>query len=133
MLKIVEAVNKNSVRLPVKPGVKITPGHIVKTTMFGNQLVIDVCDGDSPFGISGNRCIGGTFVDYKRIVRVYLQRMIVNITKFDRNSNMGIGDSVYCNEVGVLTSNKPFLDSIVLGKVILPASDNRKDIQILWL
>lgn len=133
MFKLVEAITLEPIRLPIKPGIKIVPGHIVKTIYYEDNLVIDICDGYAPLGIAGNRCIGGTTIDYKRVVKVYPQRMIADLLKFDRKNIIEIGNSLYCNSNGVLTNKQPFEDSIVLGKVITPAGDNRRYMQILWI
>lgn len=133
MFKLVEAISLEPIRLPIKPGVKITPGHIVKTIEYEGSLVVDICDGYAPLGIAGNRCIGGQSVDYKKVVNVYPQRMIADLLKFDRNNLIEIGNSLYCDFSGVLTSKKPFENSIVLGKVITPAGDGRRYMQILWI
>lgn len=133
MFKIVESMSLEPVRLPVKPSTKITSGHIVKTTVYKGSVVIDICDGYEPLGIAGNRCVGGNELDYSKIVMVYPQRMIADILKFDRKNNIDIGNSLYCNKKGILTSKKPFDNSIVLGKVITPASKSQRYMQILWI
>lgn len=133
MFKLVEAMSLEPIRFPIKPGVKITPGHIVKTTIYKDTIVIDICDGHKPLGIAGNRCIGGNEIDYKKVVKVYPQRMIADLLKFDRKNNIDIGNSLYCNDKGMLTSEKPFEDAIVLGKVITPANESRRYMQILWI
>jgi len=133
MFKLIEAISLEPVRLPIKPGIKITPGHIVKIITYEDNLVVDICDGYDPLGIAGNRCIGGTSIDYKKIVRVYPQRMIADILKFDRKNNIQTGNSLYCDKRGVLTNVKPFENSIVLGKVITPADDGNRYMQILWI
>lgn len=133
MFKLVESTNSDPVRFPVAPGAKLTPGHIVSVYEHENHLVIDICDGREPLGILGNRCVGGNTIDFKNLAKVFPQRMIANISKFDRKNEIKIGDSLYCNERGVLSSKKPFKDSVILAKVITPVSKENKHIQILWL
>jgi len=133
MFKLVEATNLDPVRFPVAPGAKLTPGHIVSIYDDEGTLVIDICDGINPFGILGNRCVGGNVIDFKKVAKVFPQRMIADIDKFDRKSNIEIGSSLYCNKHGILTSQKLRENSLVLAKVITPASKDKKHMQILWL
>ena len=72
-------------------------------------------------------------MDFTKKGRVYLQRMIVHVSKFDRRSVVVSGISLYSNNRGVLTSRPPFHGAIVLAKVISPASDEKKHMEILWL
>ena len=133
MFKIVESINKDPVRFPIKPGVKLTPGHIVKIVQHEKDLVIDICDGRNAFGLLGNRCVGGNDVDLTKKGKVFLQRMVVDVDKFDRKNPIDIGSSLYCSVRGVLSSKKPFDDAVVLAKVISPATTEKKHMQILWL
>jgi hypothetical protein len=133
MFKLVESINREPIRFPVAPEAKLTPGHIVSVYDHDGTLVIDICDGINPFGILGNRCIGGNVIDFKKVAKVFPQRMIADINKFDRKSNIEVGSSLYCNKHGMLTSQKPCENSLVLAKVITPASENKKYMQILWL
>jgi hypothetical protein len=133
MFKVVESISKDSVRFPVKPGVKLTPGHVVKIVEYEGNLVVDLCDGYNAIGLLGNRCFGGNEIDFTKKAKVYPQRMIADVMKFDRKNAIESGNSLYCNSDGVLSSKKPFEGSMVLAKVISPATKKKRAMQILWL
>lgn len=132
-MKLVEAVGIEPMRFPVKPGIKLTPGHVVKIVEYNGNLVVDLCDGYNAIGLLGNRCVGGNDIDFTKKAKVYPQRMIADVLKFDRKSIVEPGYSLYCNTRGVLTSKKPFEGSVVLAKVVSPATEKRRAMQILWL
>lgn len=130
MFKILETNNKNPVRFPVVPGVKLSTGHIVKIVEYNNHLAIDLCDGYNAFGISGNRWSGEKELVLTKNIKIYPQRMIVTTNKYDRKNKINSCDSLYCNSKGMLTSKKPFEGAIVLAKVI---SCEKNQIVILWI
>lgn len=132
-MKLVEAVGVEPIRFPVKPGAKLTPGNVVKIIEYENDLVVDICDGYNAIGLLGNRCLGGNKIDFTKKAKVYPQRMIADVVKFDRKNAIKPGYSLYCNTKGILSSKKPFESSVVLAKVITPASEKSKAMQILWL
>ena len=133
MFKIVESLFMEPIRFPVKPGISLSPGNVVSIVEYKDDLVIDLCNGDSPFGLVGNRCFGGSLVDFERPANVYPQRMIVDLNRFDRDNKIQIGSSLYCNEEGLLSSKSPFENSFILAKVITPANEEKNHMQILWL
>jgi len=135
MFKLIESMYQDPIRLPLKPGLKLTAGHVVKFAEYNGDVVIDLCDGYSPIGLLGNRCCGGNVVDFTKRSRalVYPQRMIADIGKFDRRNEVKVGDSLYCNARGVLSSKRPFENAYVLAKVISIPSTEKKYMQILWL
>ncbi len=135
MLKLVEASYKDPLRFPIKPGLKLTSGHVVSIVEYEGNLVVDICDGKNPLGLLGNRCVGGNQIDFdtKKFAKVFSQRMIVNIDKFDRTHKIEVGNSLYCNKRGMLTSKKQSDNCLVLAKVISTVSEDKKYLQILWL
>jgi hypothetical protein len=133
MFKVVESLLMNPIRFPIKPGAKLLPGNVVSIVDYKNSLVIDLCDGNNPFGLLGNRCFGGNSINFSRKAMVYPQRMIVDINRFDRENDIEIGDSLYCSKQGILSSQKPFDNSFMLAKVITPANTQKNHMQILWL
>jgi hypothetical protein len=132
-MKLVEAVGISPMRFPVKPGAKLTPGHVVKIVEYEGNLVVDLCDGYNAIGLLGNRCLGGNEINFTKKAKIYPQRMIADVTKFDRKNTIESGNSLYCNTKGVLSSKKPFEGSMVLAKVVSPATENKRAMQILWL
>jgi len=133
MFKLVESLFTEPVRFPIKPGVSLAPGHIVSIVDYEGDLVVDLCDGNSPFGLLGNRCFGGGFIDFGRKANVYPQRMVVDLNRFDRDHEINIGSSLYCNKMGLLSSQRPSEHAFILAKVITPASEEKSHMQILWL
>ena len=133
MFKVVESIFKEPVRFPIKPGIVLSPGNVVRLVDFEGNLVVDLCDGNIPFGLLGNRCFGGSSINFQRKANVYPQRMIVDLNRFDRAHEIKIGDSLYCNNIGLLSSNRPFENAFVLAKVITPASKEKNHMQVLWL
>lgn len=133
MFKLIDAISNEPIRFPVAPGANLKPGNIVSIYDHDGTLVIDICDGINPFGILGNKCVGGNTIDFKKLAKVFPQRMIVEIDKFDRKCNIEVNSSLYCNKHGILTSQKPNENSLVLAKVITTTSKEKKYIQILWL
>jgi hypothetical protein len=133
MFKVVESIFTNPIRFPAKPGISLLPGHVVSIVEYEDDIVIDLCDGNTPFGLVGNRCFGGNAVDFNQMANVYPQRMIVDLNRFDRGNDIKVGNSLYCNEFGVLSSKKPFDSAILLAKVITPAGAGKNHMQILWL
>jgi hypothetical protein len=132
-MKLVEAVGISPMRFPVKPGVKLVPGHVVKIVEYEGNLVVDLCDGYNAIGLLGNRCLGGNEINFTKKAKIYPQRMIADVMKFDRKNTIESGNSLYCNTKGVLSSKKPFEGSMVLAKVVSPATENKRAMQILWL
>ena len=133
MFRLVESTGPDPLRFPIKPGVKLMPGHVIKLVEHDGDLVADRCDGYAPLGLLGNRCIGKENVDFSRRADIYLQRMIADVGKFDRRNKIKTGSSLYCNRRGILSSKKPFEGALVLAKVITPANEEKKYMQILWL
>ena len=133
MFKITEAATRLPVRFPVKPGVVLAPGHVTKTVEYNGFLVTDICDGYDALGLVQNRCIGGNEIDFKNVAKIHLQRMIVDISKFDRENEIHKGNSLYCNGVGELSSKKPFENSLVLAKAISPCNEEKSHMTILWV
>jgi hypothetical protein len=135
MFKLIESLCRDPLRFPVKPGTKLTPGHVVSIVEYEGYLVVDVCEGKNTLGLLGNRCVGGNQIDFdtKKFAKVFAQRMIVDVDKFDRTHKIEVGNSLYCNKRGMLSSKKPSDSSLVLAKVITPASEDKKHMQILWL
>lgn len=133
MFRIVESILREPIRLPIKPGTRLVPGNVVSVVEYNGDLVVDLCDGNNPLGLVGNRCWGGYQLSFQRTAKVYPQRMIADVAKFDRQSKIDIGSSLYCNQRGCLTAEIPFEYAIVLAKVISPASDEKNYMQILWL
>jgi hypothetical protein len=133
MFKLIESLFVDPIHFPVKPGVSVSPGHVVSIVEYKDNLVIDLCDGSAPFGLVGNRCFGGNVVDFRQMANVYPQRMIVDLNRFDRESDIKVGSSLYCNEYGVLSSRQPFEGALLLAKVITPAGSKKNYMQILWL
>ena len=137
MFKITESIG-DPINLPVKPGIKLLPGNIVSIIEYGDDLAIDLYhsyDGKSPFGIVGKRFVSedGAAVDLTKTVKVYFHRMVVELTKFDKFNKIEVGSSLYAHKKGILTSKKPYNDSVLLAKVISPKTDEKKFISILWL
>jgi hypothetical protein len=133
MFRLVESLYQEPIRFPINPGSRLVPGNVVSVLDYNGNLVIDLCDGYKPLGLVGNRCWGGYQLSFQRTAKVYPQRMIADVAKFDRQSKIEAGASLYCNQRGVLTADPPHEWSIVLAKVISPASDEKNYMQILWL
>lgn len=134
MLKIVESIYSRFVRLPIKPGIKLVPGQLVKTANYKDYTVIDVSDGYNVFGICSNRVYSENIeVDYKCLAKVYCQKSIVHTDNFDRNCKLSIGCSLYSNQHGMLTSNKLYNNFIIIGKLISLFDINRKYIEFIFL
>lgn len=133
MFKLIESITRDPVRFPVKPGVRLAPGHVVKVVEYEGNLVIDLCNGENPLGLLGNKCLGGNTIDFTKVAKIYLQRMVADVSKFDRENKINIGSSLYCNSIGELSSKKLHEQSIILAKVISPATVEKKYMQILWL
>lgn len=133
MFKVVEAISKDPVRFPIKPGAKLIPGTVIKIVEYNKDLVVDLCDGYSPWGLLGNKCSGGDTIDFHNIAKVFPQRMIVDLSRFDKKNPIKIGSSLYCNSQGILSSKPPFEGAFILAKVITPANAKKKSMSILWL
>lgn len=133
MFRVVESLSTDPIRFPVKPGVSLSPGHVVSIVDYKDDLVIDLCDGHTPFGLLGNRCFGGNTIDFHRKANIFPQRMVVDLNRFDRDNEIIIGSSLYCNNEGILSSKKPFDEALMLAKVITPATKKKNYMQILWL
>jgi len=133
MFKVVESMCSEPIRFPIKPGVSISPGHVLSIVEYEGCLVFDISDGRQPFGVAGNRVKGADGLDYRLIVKGYIHRMILDISKFDRKNRIDIGTSLYCSQEGTLTSKRPYPDSVLLAKVIAPAGPGKKHMNILWL
>jgi len=133
MFKLVEAASPDPMRFPIKPGTKLTPGDVVRIVEYQGDMVTERCDGYSALGLLGNRCIGGEDVDFSKMAKIYPQRMIADVGRFDKRSQIEVGSSLYCSKRGVLSSKKPFAGAMILAKVITPASKEKKHMQILWL
>jgi hypothetical protein len=133
MFKIVECAFTHPIRMPVKPGIRISAGHIVRTIDYKNHVVVDISDGYSFLGVAGNRCKGGAEVDYGNVVKIFPQRMVLRIDKYDKKYPMGAGSSLYVGFDGILTSRKPHERAVITAKVISPETEERKFIEILYL
>lgn len=133
MFNIIESINKSPIRLPIKPGISLYPGNIVSIIEYEGNTVVDLCTGNNPLGLVSNRCFGGNKINLYHKASIHMQRMVLNLNRFDRKNNIEIGNSLYCNAQGLLSSKKPFEDAFVLCKVITPASKENNYMQILWL
>jgi hypothetical protein len=131
--RLVESENPSPMRFPVKPGIKLMPGDVVKLIDYQGDMVADKCDGYNPLGLLGNKCVGDDIINYSKSAQIYPQRMIADVGRFDRRNKIGIGSSLYCSKKGVLSSKQPYAGAMVLAKVITPANEEKSHMQILWL
>ena len=136
MLKIVEKLCEDPIHMLIKPGVKFEVGQIVKLIDFGDDIVVDICDGNLAFGIAGNRCYvdsDSVVYDLKRMLKVWSQRMVFRTTMFNHQYKYKAGGGLYVDGEGVLTTEKTKEDSTCVARVISGPNGKRKYIEALWL
>lgn len=132
--EIRDSLISGKIRLPVKPGMKLIPGTIVKISNYNNNVVVDICDGENPFGLIKNKVINlNDYIDFSLMCEIHFHRMVLDTVRFDRKNYIEIGSSLYCNDKGLLTSKKPRDNSLILAKVISPSRGEKKHMTIFWL
>ena len=134
MLKIIECIDRNLLlRFPIKPELKIIPGNLVKITEYQGSFLTEISDGHSIIGIATNKVIGANEIRYSSVVRIFSQRAILRTNKYDHKNKISAGDSLYCSNIGEITSKIPFEGAIPIGKAVSLSEDKKSILEFLFL
>jgi hypothetical protein len=136
MFKIIESISMDPIRLPMCENISFfRPGFICKII---DHLYCDVSDGNSVFGILGERFDHTTKVNdheirLQKFVNVYTQRMIFRTNEYMFGDYYKSGAKLYVNNRGLLTVKEPYKDAVYYGRVISPPNVDRQYMEALWI
>ena len=133
--EIREKVIDTPVRMLAMPGVRFEPGMVVKLSEFQNNIVCDISNGQAAFGIVGNAIyINDNTISFSsnNMLEIWGQRMVFRTNNCEPG-DYETGDALYVSENGLLTIEKPFDDSYIVGRVISSFSNHRMRFEALWL
>jgi hypothetical protein len=136
LLKIIEKICDGPAKMLVMPGVKFMPGHIVKLTEYGQDVVCDLCDGTGAVGVAGSRCYVKTSevsFDPKLMLKVWPQRMVFRTDRYEEEGMPEEGGGpLYVSGRGLLTVIKPE-KGLYVARLIRPPDAERTYLEALWL
>jgi len=118
MLKVIESISKNSVRLQPVDNMKLQVG------LIGQIVEVD----GIPFGIISK--IKGPY----GMVSILLNTMILRTDKYEKRAGKyESGNPLYVSKKGKLTMKKPEDTSIMVGYVISGPCQDQKYIELSWI
>ena len=132
MLQIVESVCSGPIRfLPdLSSGHKFKTGLVVQLveTSDGTPKCC-ISDGSRPFGIIGENLEMQPF----GLIPVWFETMILRTDVFEKKgATYEMGDALYINKRGMISSIRPFENSFQVGYVIAGPGDGRRYIELNW-
>ena len=115
MLRVIEKVLSDPIRMIPKPGVRFVPGMVVRSaTLEDGTLVCDVSDGRSILGIVENECeVDELSFHRANMVKVWAQKMVFRTTRYE--GKFRPGGPVYVRD-GMLTADKPFENAMCVAR-----------------
>jgi len=128
MLKVIESISKNSVRLQPVDNMKLQVGLIGQIVEVDGIPRCTLSDGSRPFGIISK--IKGPY----GMVSILLNTMILRTDKYEKRAGKyESGNPLYVSKKGKLTMKKPEDTSIMVGYVISGPCQDQKYIELSWI
>lgn len=133
MFEVIESIPEEPVHFFVAPGANFKPGNIGRLVEFGDNLVVDISNGNSAFGVLGDTKTPYDEFNPKDLVRIWPQRMVFRTDEFDKEHKYAIGNPLYASETGLITSKKPWDNAQIVARLIIPPSEEKICLEALWL
>lgn len=128
MLKVIESMSKDTVRLKPAKNIKLQVGLIGQLIEVDGIPNCTISDGSRPFGIISK--IKGPF----GMVSILLDTMILRTDKYEKqDGKYKFGNPLYVSNKGKLTIKKNNDASITVGYVISGPNSNQKYIELNWI
>lgn len=125
MFEIVEQVFE-PIRLPIADGAKFKPGDIIGLC-YDKGVHCKTSNSLNPYGM-----VAG-LDETHNLVFIVSETAIIKTDNFDKNATYTIGDFLYSNNNGTLTTNKEEETSLLLGNVVDAISGVGGYIEINWI
>lgn len=128
MLKIIESVSNNQVRLKPASNTKFQVGLIAQILEIDGVTSCTVSDGSRPFGIISK--INGPH----GMISMLIDTMILRTDKYEKRAGKyESGNPLYVSSNGKLTIKKNNESSILVGHVISGPTNTQKYIELNWI
>lgn len=124
MFRFIEGLQEKPVKFLAYPNTKFKSGSIGQIYYIDDTPVIGLSDGGNPFGIVKNNLESTDL--YKEFVEIYYDRMVFQTDLFDFTCNYKTGTLLYSNEYGVLSAEKPHIDSLAFARIISVREDYKE-------
>ena len=110
------------------------PGNIGQLVEIDGNLVCVLSDGTRPFGVIGDyKLTSYEGFDPNDIVRIWPQRMVFRTDEFDTKPEYSIGNAMYVSENGLLTSESPRENAMLVARLMMPPTAEKGYLEVLWL
>ena len=131
---VIEAMCTEPVRIFAAPKATFKPGYVGQLFELDGNLVCDLSNGSKPFGIIADYKIT-PYDDFNPsdLIRVWPQRMVFRTDEFDKKAEYSVGDAMYVNESGILTTKSSKENVPIVARLILPPSPDKSYLEALWL
>lgn len=128
MLKVIESLSNDPVRLKPANGVKLQVGLVGQIVEIDGIPTCTISDGSRPFGIISK--INGPY----GMVSLLFDTMILRTDKYEKNAGKyEPGTPLYVSKKGKITAKKPTDFSTPVGHVISGPSSSKKYIELNWI
>lgn len=128
MLKVIESVSGNQVRLKPANNIKFQVGLVGQILDVDGITSCTISDGSRPFGIISK--IKGPY----GMVSMLVDTMILRTDKYEKKVGLyESGSPLYVSNKGKLTIKKNNESSILVGHVISGPTDDQKYIELNWI
>lgn len=124
MINIVNSLQDEPIRLMGLAGFKYEPGRVVEIAEIDNNTVCICSDGSKPFGVVAESS------DQFGLVKIWYDSMTYKTDKFEQGENYKNNALLYVSESGLVTSRKPYENSILVGYVI---KHEKNMLEIDWI
>ncbi len=134
VFEVVETTLEEPIRIFAAPEAVFKPGVVGQFSELNGNIVCTLSDGSKPIGIVDDSKSKESWFNPKSIVRIWTQRMVFRTDQFDKEVEYRIGDPLYVNKNGILTSRKPAIEDYqFVARVITPPAANKPFFEALWL
>lgn len=128
MLKVIESMSKDPVRLKPAQNVKLKVGLVGQIVESDGIPTCTISDGSRPFGIISK--IKGPY----GMVSILLDTMVLRTDSYEKRAGRyEPGAPLYVSKNGKLTVKKIHDDSIMVGHVISGPDANQRYIELNWI
>ena len=106
---------------------ELSPGDIISLFYDDNGVCCILSNSRNPFGM-----VVGAPDEWGR-VPILCGMAILKVDKYDMTEKYKVGDLLFSDERGVLTNKKYQDNSLLLGHVLLPATNGDSSMEINWI
>lgn len=122
MFRFIEGLQEKPIKLIAQPNTHFRAGNIGQIYYLDDGTpVCGLSDGSNPFCIISKSLESKEL--YQDFIEAYYDRMVFHTDLFDLTRTYKTGTLLYSNEFGVLTDEKPHVDSFAFARVIFVKED----------